>query len=87
MSVFSAARFASRGFEPNPHIEPNTQAREFRTVALDVLIRMKLNSYRDKDRVHLRDMIAVGLIDATWLDRFPETLRVRLQQLLDNPDG
>jgi hypothetical protein len=48
---------------------------------------MKLTSFRDKDRVHIRDMISIGLIDATWLDRFSPQLRSRLQELLDNPDG
>jgi hypothetical protein len=48
---------------------------------------MKLTSNRDKDRVHIRDMISIGLIDATWLDRFLPVLRVRLQELLDDPDG
>ncbi|MBM4089718.1 MAG: nucleotidyltransferase family protein [Planctomycetes bacterium] len=85
--LFCGRKVRPGDFEPNPDIEPNTQAKEFHTVALDVLIRMKLNSFRDKDRVYLRDMIAVGLIDATWLDRFPETLRMRLQQLFDDPGG
>ena len=34
-------------------------------VKLIDLIRMKLNSYRDKDRTHLRDMLQAGLIDNT----------------------
>jgi hypothetical protein len=32
-------------------------------------------------------MISVGLIDATWLDRFSAELRSRLQELLEDPDG
>jgi hypothetical protein len=48
---------------------------------------MKLIAWRDKDRTHLRDMIGVGLIDATWPARFPPPLADRLQQLLDNPNG
>jgi hypothetical protein len=48
---------------------------------------MKLNSYRDKDRTHLRDMIQLGLIDAGWPSRFPAQLSQRLQLLLDDPDG
>jgi hypothetical protein len=48
---------------------------------------MKLNSFRDKDRVHIRDMISVGLIDATWPSRLPSQLGNRLQQLLDDPEG
>jgi hypothetical protein len=48
---------------------------------------MKLNSFRDKDRVHIRDMIDVGLIDRSWLDRFPSVLSDRLKIILDDPLG
>jgi len=48
---------------------------------------MKLTSFRDKDRTHLRDLIEVGLLDASWVARLPSELGVRLQQLLDNPEG
>jgi hypothetical protein len=48
---------------------------------------MKLTSFRDKDRTHLRDLIDVGLIDASWLSRYPKELATRLKELLDNPDG
>jgi hypothetical protein len=48
---------------------------------------MKLVSHRRIDRVHLRDMIGVGLIDAAWPARLPKALGDRLQQLLDDPNG
>jgi len=76
-----------RGGEPNPDIEPATRANDFRTVPLETLVRMKLNAFRDKDRVHLRDMISLGLIDDSWPVRFPNQLSVRLEELLTNPDG
>ena len=47
---------------------------------------MKLIAWRDKDRTHLRDLIGVGLIDATWPAAFRRRWR-RLQQLLDDPNG
>jgi hypothetical protein len=49
--------------------------------------RMKLTSFCDKDRMHLRDLLEVGLIDATWRERFPPELAARLQELLDHPEG
>lgn len=73
--------------EPNPDIEPLARANDFQTVALETLVRMKLNAFRDKDRVHLRDMISLEMIDESWFPRFPERLRVRLKELLDDPDG
>jgi hypothetical protein len=59
----------------------------FRVVSLEALVRMKLTSYRDKDRTHLRDLIDVGLVDASWPARYPGELGRRLQALLDTPDG
>lgn len=58
-----------------------------RVVDLLELLQMKLVSNRDKDRVHVRDMIGVGLVDETWLERLPPDLKPRLQELLDDPDG
>jgi hypothetical protein len=37
--------------------------------------------------VHLLDLISLGMVNATWLDRYPEKLRIRLKELLDNPDS
>ena len=48
---------------------------------------MKLTSFRDKDRLDLRDLIDVGLLDASWRESLPPELAERLQSLLDNPDG
>jgi len=76
-----------RDGEPNPDIEPWTRANDFRAIALETLVRMKLNAFRDKDRVHLRDMIALEMVDSTWLDRYPPRLRLRLEELLNDPDG
>ena len=67
--------------------EAETAAAGFRVVQLESLVRMKLTSFRDKDRTHLRDMIGVGLIDATWPARFRPELAARLQQILDTPEG
>ena len=58
-----------------------------RIVDLSELVGMKLNSYRDKDRTHLRDLIGVGLISKSWPSRFPPPLAERLQALLDDPEG
>ncbi|MBI2478483.1 MAG: hypothetical protein HYV60_07545, partial [Planctomycetia bacterium] len=72
---------------PAPRIDQSILIEGKRIVELPELVRMKLNSYRDKDRTHLRDMIGVGLIDASWPGRFEPPLDERLQTLLDDPDG
>jgi hypothetical protein len=76
-----------RDGEPNPDIEPAVRADDFNTIALEGLVRMKLNAFRRKDQVHLLDMISLGMIDPSWPNRFPEPLRSRLEELLNDPDG
>lgn len=73
-------------YEPNPDVEPTEYGDGIRTLPVDRLVRMKLNSYRLKDRVHLIDMIQVGIIDESWLNKFPRLLADRLKSLLENPD-
>jgi hypothetical protein len=85
--VFAGKKVREEYPEPVPEIDQYELIEEARTLPLDGLIRMKLTSFRDKDRVHLRDMISIGIIDGSWLKRLPATLRARLQELLDNPDG
>jgi hypothetical protein len=70
-----------------PDLAESERAADFQVATLTALVRMKLVAWRDKDRTHLRDLIGVGLMDATWPARFPPPLDERLQQLLDNPDG
>ena len=51
-------------------------------VSLAGLVRMKLLSYRDRDRVHLTDMIEVGLIGREMLAGLTPELAKRLGPLL-----
>jgi hypothetical protein len=72
---------------PNPEVTDSEMAASFRVLSLAAVVRIKLTAYRDKDRVHLRDLLGVGLIDATWGARFPPLLAERLQALVDTPNG
>jgi hypothetical protein len=72
---------------PAPDVAETDVIERHRTLRLDALVRMKLTSFRDKDKMHLRDMIDVELLDASWLARLPPDLAARLQELLDNPEG
>jgi hypothetical protein len=72
---------------PAVDVEQSEPTGQFRVVSLESLVRMKLTSFRDKDRTHLRDLLDVGLIDASWLPRLPPDLAARLKELIDNPDG
>lgn len=70
-----------------PEIQTVQDPANFAVIALESLILMKLMSNRRKDQVHIEDMIAVGLVDASWLTRLPSELAARLKQILDTPDS
>jgi len=84
--------FAGEKVRPeDPHpivdIEPYELGDGFRFVALESVVRMKLTSFRDKDRMHLRDLLEADLIDASWLAKLPSDLASRLKLLIDTPNG
>lgn len=85
--VFAAEKVRPDYTAPAPDVSESEKTETFRLLSLDALVRMKLTSFRDKDRVHLRDLMEVGLVDESWLERVPAALRTRLQELLDNPEG
>jgi len=72
---------------PAPDVSESEDVQPYRTLRLDALVRMKLTAFRDKDRMHLRDMIDVELVDASWCTRLAPGLAARLKELLDNPNG
>ncbi len=72
---------------PTADVTERERAEDYQIVGLEALVRMKLNSFRRKDQVHLQDLISLGLVDATWLERLVPEHAARLKQLLDDPDG
>jgi hypothetical protein len=85
--VFALEKVRSEYTAPAPDVSESERTETFRLLSLEALLKMKLTSFRDKDRVHVRDLIEVGLVDASWLDRLPSPLKPRLQELLDHPEG
>jgi hypothetical protein len=85
--VFAGEKVRPEEALPNPDVTESEQADQFRVLSLDALVRIKLTAFRDKDRTHLRDLLDVGLIDATWCPRYPPDLAARLQSLIDTPGG
>ena len=85
--------FASERVQPDYlHAAPDISeglrsAAGFRILTLTALVRMKLTSFRDKDRVHLRDLHEVGLLDDELISGLPPDLRSRLQALLSDPSS
>lgn len=71
---------------PSAGVDESEDAGDFRLIALPALIRMKLSAWRDKDRVHLRDLHAVGLLGPADLTDLPAPLAGRLAFILENPE-
>ncbi len=85
--VFAAEKVRPDYSASTPDVSDSEETETFRLVTLEALVRMKLTSFRDKDRVHLRDLIGVGLVDENWLQKVAVPLRSWLQELLDSPEG
>jgi hypothetical protein len=68
---------------PSPTIEERVVLEPGKAVVpLSGLVRMKLLANRDQDRVHLRDLIDVGLVGRDFLRDLPADLASRLEALL-----
>ena len=85
--MFAAEKVKRDYVAAAPDVSEVEPAEQFRLLSLEALVCMKLTSFRDKDRVHLRDLIGVGLVDASWRTKVPAALRSKLAELLDNPEG
>jgi hypothetical protein len=59
----------------------------YEVVSLPKLVEMKLMAGRDQDRVHLRDLIGVGLVGRELVDGLPSPLSAVLAMLLDEQGG
>ncbi len=80
--VFAGERVRAGHLMAAPDVGESEEGPEFAIVTLDALVRMKLTAFRLKDKVHLVDLLEVGLIDASWPSRLPAGLGKRLEELL-----
>jgi hypothetical protein len=85
--VFAGEKVRPDYVAPSADVDEAVPAEEYAILSLEALVRMKLNSFRRKDQVHLLDLLSVGLIDQGWLPRLIPEHAERLQQLIDDPDG
>jgi hypothetical protein len=85
--VFAGEKVRDTYPEAVPSIDEYAMMQDVRTLPFESLVRMKLTSFQRKDQVHILDMISIGLIDESWSDRLQPELRLRLNELLNDPDG
>jgi hypothetical protein len=80
--VFVGEKVHPEYVEAVPHFSAPIRTAEGVLLAPVVdLVRMKLTSYRLKDKVHIRDLDAVGLITPEVEAQLSEVLRARLQEV------
>ena len=82
--VFSGEKVRPNYPAPTPPIEPEQkriQGKDVMVIPVADLVQMKLTSYRDKDRVHIRSMDAAGLLTPNIERRLESELRSRLKHI------
>ncbi len=70
---------------PAPDVsEAERDPEGFAVLGLAALVRMKLTSFRDIDRVHVADLVSVGLVTDAVRRSLPPELRERLREVERN---
>ncbi len=70
---------------PAPLLDESVRSPEgYLLLTLAALVRMKLTSFRDIDRVHIADLLNVGLIDMSVRKSLPPVLLERLKEIESN---
>jgi hypothetical protein len=85
--IFAGEKVRPNDDQATPEVNDSERASTFVVIRLESLVKMKLTSFRDKDRTHVRDMIGVGLIDRSWIEKYPPALAQRLTEILDSPEA
>ncbi len=85
--LFANEKVRKEYVAPTPDVSESEMGVDFRTLTLEALLRMELTAFRAENAMLVRDLIDVGLVDDTWLQRLQPELAARLQQLLDDPHG
>ena len=85
--VYAGELLRAGDLAPTPDVTESIRRKDFQVLTLEALVRMMLIANRDEDGMLLRDLMGVGLFDASWPARFPPELAARLQHVLDTPNG
>jgi hypothetical protein len=85
--MFAGERLLADNPVPNPDVSESEVIEGVRVLSLDALVRMELATCGALHGMRLRDLLGVGLIDESWVNRVPSELATRLREILDTPDG
>ena len=85
--IFAGERIRAHSAHPAPDVTSAVRSTAaFLVVDLPALLGMKLEAFRDIDRVHIRDLLSVALIDETSAANLPDDLRARLREIQASPE-
>ena len=79
--IFAGEHVDDRQVLPNPSLGKVTLLDGIRVIGLQELVRMKLDAWTLKDRLHLEDLQGVGLLDAGPMESLPDQLRERYESI------
>ena len=80
--LFAGERVRPTDLEPVPSLsEPGVDDNGILVTSIASIVRMKLISFRLRDKTHIVDMDSVGLITPEIEAALPDALRERLQQV------
>ena len=79
--LMAGERVRTDSLEPNPDLGAGEFILGARVASIEDLLRMKLTSFRLKDRVHVQDMDGAGLITSSIEELLSPLLRDRLAQV------
>lgn len=84
--LFAGETVNNESLVPAPDVTESERGEGFTILSLEALVRMKLDAFRPKDQMHLEDLVGVGLVDETWLEKVPANLRDRLSGILNSTE-
>ena len=85
--VFANERIRPDYAHPAPDVTSVVRTQSgLMVLELSALVMMKLQAFRDIDRVHIRDLLSVGLIDEPLIRKLPPDLRSRLEEIQKTPE-
>ena len=86
--LFAGERVRPTDLEPVPGLsDPGVDDQGILVTSVGSIVRMKLISFRQRDKTHIIDMDSVGLITPEIEAGLPDALRERLQQVRAEENG
>jgi len=85
--IFAAEKVRETSNHPSPDVDDVVQAvAGFKVAALGALLQMKLEAFRDVDRVHIRDLLALNLVTEEIRGALSEDHLAKLRAIESKPE-